>query len=117
MGRLARDQGKLDLAEDQFRKSLDVATPFNMGFHIANSSIGLAQVLLLKGKIEEAQETITASFAQAGEIGAEDALAEIYQTQAEISLAMLQPKTLGWLRSRSTVSRVSTRAHSLKYRW
>ncbi len=89
-GSLARDQGKLDLAENQFRKSLDVATPFNMGFHIANSSIGLAQVLLLKGKIEEAQETITASFAQAGEIGAEDALAEIYQTQAEISLAMLQ---------------------------
>ncbi|MCP4542219.1 MAG: tetratricopeptide repeat protein [Chloroflexi bacterium] len=90
VGSLARDQGKLDLAEDQFRKSLNVATPFNMGFHIANSSIGLAQVLLLKGEIEDAQKTITASFAQAGEIGAEDALAEIYQTQAEILLAMSQ---------------------------
>jgi tetratricopeptide (TPR) repeat protein len=88
LGSLARDQGKLDLAEEQFRKSLAVATPFAMGFHIANSSIGLSQVLLLKGEIEQAQKTITASLAQAGDIGAEDALAEVYQTQAEILLAM-----------------------------
>ena len=49
LGSLARDQGKLDLAEEQFRESLKVATPFEMGFHIANSSTGLAEVLLLKG--------------------------------------------------------------------
>ncbi|MCK4301103.1 MAG: tetratricopeptide repeat protein, partial [Planctomycetes bacterium] len=86
LGTLARDHGELDLAEFRFRESLAVATPFEIGFHIANSTIGLAQVLLLKGEIEAAREAIADSLAQAETIGAQDMLAEIYRIQAEILL-------------------------------
>jgi predicted ATPase/class 3 adenylate cyclase len=87
LGSLARDQGKLDLAEHHFRESLRVATPFEMVFHIANSGLGLAHVLLLKGQITPAREAIAASLARAKEIGTEALLAEIHKIQAEILLA------------------------------
>ena len=87
LGTLARDQGELDVAEFHFRESLAVATPFEIGFHIANSTIGLAHVLLLKEEIEAAHEAIAASLAQAETIGAKDMLAEIHRIQAETLLA------------------------------
>jgi predicted ATPase/class 3 adenylate cyclase/uncharacterized protein HemY len=87
LGSLARDQGKLDTAEYHFRESLEVAMPFEMNFHIVNSTLCMAQVLLLKGKIEEAQRTITTSLSQAQVIGVEDLLPEVHRTLAEILLA------------------------------
>ena len=87
LGTLTRDQGELDVAEFHFRESLAVARPFKMSFHIGNSSVGLAQVLLLKGGIEAAQGALTDGLAQAEAIGAEDMLAEIHRIQAEILLA------------------------------
>ena len=87
LGTLARDQGELDTAEFHFRESLAVATPFEIGFHIANSTIGLAQVLLLKEETEAAQRAISAALDQAKALGAKDVLAEACQIQARILLA------------------------------
>jgi predicted ATPase/class 3 adenylate cyclase len=87
LGSLARDQGKYDLAEHHFRESLNVATLFEIIFHVANSGLGLAHVLLLKGQVVPAREVIAASMDWANEIGAEDLLAEIYKVKAEILLA------------------------------
>jgi tetratricopeptide (TPR) repeat protein len=86
VGTLARDQGKLDRAEAHFRSSLDIATMFKMGFHIANTKIGLAQVLLLKGELTSAQELLSATMDQAISVGAKDLLAEIHRVKAEILL-------------------------------
>jgi predicted ATPase/class 3 adenylate cyclase len=87
LGLLARDQGQLDVAEHQFRQSLQVTVPFEMSFQIVSSTLGLAQIHLLRGEIEDAQRTITATLAQAETIGVEDLLPEICKTQAEILLA------------------------------
>jgi len=87
LGSLARDRGELDLAEFHFRKSLARATPFEISFHIANSTVGLAQVLLLKEELEAAHETISTALDQAKALGAKDMLAEIYRIQAETLLA------------------------------
>jgi tetratricopeptide (TPR) repeat protein len=87
LGTLARDRGNLEQAEYHFRQSLAIAKPFEISFHIANSAIGLAQVLLLQGKVAVAEETITDSLAQAEAIGAEDLLAEIHYVQAKILVA------------------------------
>jgi len=84
LGILARDQGDLELAELYFRQSLSVAEPFKMGYHIANSTIGLAQTLLVKGDLGSADETIVAALEQATAIGADDLRAEVYRVQAEI---------------------------------
>jgi predicted ATPase/class 3 adenylate cyclase len=84
LGLVARDQGSLDIAEEHFRESLTMATRFEMGYHIANSGIGLAQVLLLRGKSEAAREAIDAALRQTDVIGASDLQAEAYQVQAEI---------------------------------
>jgi tetratricopeptide (TPR) repeat protein len=87
LGSLAKDQGKIDVAEHHFRESLRIATPFDLVYHIANSGLGLAQVLLLNGQIALAREAIAASLVRAKEIGAEDLIAEIQKIQAEILLA------------------------------
>lgn len=87
LGTLARDRGNLDQAEYHFKQSLAIAKPFEISFHIANSAIGLAQVLLLQGKIAAAGEAIADSLVQAEAIGAEDLLAEIHCVQAKILLA------------------------------
>jgi tetratricopeptide (TPR) repeat protein len=55
-----------------------------MGYHIANSRIGLAQTLLAKGDLEAAAETVHTSLQQAEAIGADDARAEAYRVEAEI---------------------------------
>ena len=87
LGTLARDRGDLERAEYHFRQSLAIAKPFEISFHIANSTIGLAQVLLLQGNVADAEEVITDSLAQAEVIGAEDLLAEIHFVRAKILLA------------------------------
>lgn len=87
LGTLTRDQGDLERAEFHFRESLAIAKPFQIGFHIANTTIGLAKVLLLKGEIVAAQKAIDDSLAQSEAIGADDARAEVYCIQAEILLA------------------------------
>jgi tetratricopeptide (TPR) repeat protein len=87
LGLLARDQGDLERAGFHFRASLAVAQPFQMAFHIGNSGLGLAKVLLLNGEIAAAQEAINDSLLQAEDIGADDLRAEVYCIQAEIMLA------------------------------
>lgn len=87
LGSLARDQGDSDLAQFHFRESLAVATPLKMAYHVANSSLGLAQVFLMKGEHEQARETVASCLAQAERIGAQDLLAEIHRIQAEVLLA------------------------------
>ncbi len=87
LGMLARDQGDLEQAEFHFSESLEVARLFEIGYHVANSTIGLAHVMLLKGDIAAAQEAINESLVQAESIGANDMQAEIHRIQAEILLA------------------------------
>lgn len=86
LGALYRDQGDLKQAEAHFRASLKVAEDFKMAYHIASGTLGLAQVLLLQGKVPAAQETLSTSLARAETIGAQDLLVEIYRVQAEILL-------------------------------
>lgn len=87
LGSAYRGQGKPGLAEPYFHESVKTATLYNINYHIANSSSGLAHVLLQQDKIEESQETITKSLTMATEIGAQDVLAEANRIQAEIMLA------------------------------
>jgi predicted ATPase/class 3 adenylate cyclase len=87
LGILARDRGDLKLAELYFRQSLAMAEPFKMGYHIANSTIGLAQTLLAMGELSAAGQAVEAGLQQAVAIGAEDIRAEGYRAQAEILAA------------------------------
>ncbi len=87
LGTLARDQGELQTAERYFKKSLAIAIPFEIGWHVANSTVGLAQVYLLQERFDETKEALASSLAQAEEIGAEDTKVEIYCVQAELHLA------------------------------
>ncbi len=87
LGTLARDQGELQTAERYFKKSLAIAIPFKIGWHVANSTVGLAQVLLLQERFDETEKELATSLAQAEEIGAEDTKVEIYCAQAELHLA------------------------------
>jgi predicted ATPase/class 3 adenylate cyclase/uncharacterized protein HemY len=86
LGTLARDQGDLNRAESHFNESLGIAIPFKIRFQAANSNVGLAQVFLLKGEINAAEEILAHSLDQAQEIGAEDLLVEVFRIQAEIWL-------------------------------
>jgi predicted ATPase/class 3 adenylate cyclase/Tfp pilus assembly protein PilF len=87
LGTLARDQGELETAEKYFRQSLEAATSYQITFQVSNATVGLAKVLLLKGDLDGAQAGVDASMEQAQAIGADDLLAEIYRTQAEIQLS------------------------------
>nr|MBA3531935.1 tetratricopeptide repeat protein [Ardenticatenales bacterium] len=86
LGSLTRDQGDLGRAEFHFRESLALASTFQMAYHKANGALGLAQVLLLQQEPEVAQEVLNLSLAEAATMGAQDMIAEIYQTQAYIWL-------------------------------
>jgi len=84
LGTLDRDQGHLDRARVHFEASLATAAPLEMGFHTANSSIGLAQALLGTGQVEAARTSVIAGMRLAKRIGADEVLAEAYRVQAEI---------------------------------
>jgi tetratricopeptide (TPR) repeat protein len=86
LGTLARLQGKLEEAESHYRESLALAKPFEIGFHIGNSAVGLARVLLLKGEGEAAQEALATALSQAEATGAQDLLAEAHQVRAMLLL-------------------------------
>jgi predicted ATPase len=86
LGTLARLQGKLEEAESHYRESLALAKPFEIGFHIGNSAVGLARVLLLKRECEAAQEALATALSQAELTGAQDLLAEAHQVRARLLL-------------------------------
>ncbi|MGD2176738.1 MAG: tetratricopeptide repeat protein, partial [Anaerolineae bacterium] len=86
LGTLARQQGRLDEAESHYRESLALARPFHMGFHIGNSAVGLARVLLLNGDPQAAQQALATAFQQAEATGAQDLMAEAHEVQAKILL-------------------------------
>jgi tetratricopeptide (TPR) repeat protein len=88
LGNLARDRGQLDIAEAHFRNSLAVAKPYQMAWHTANSTNGLAQSLLYKGKLEEAGKSLQEGITLAEEIKAQNILAEMRLTHAELFLAL-----------------------------
>lgn len=58
-----------------------------MSFHAANSYVGLAQMQLYQGKVDEAVESLKESLHLAQEINAPDVIAEAYCVQTEINLA------------------------------
>ena len=91
LGNAYRGQGELALAETHFRQSLEAATLFNMSYHIANTSTGLAQVLLWQGHVAAAREVLSAALNQAHLIGAQDVLAEAYGVEAALCLAEDKP--------------------------
>ena len=86
LGALNRDQGSLDAAEVHFLESLNVARPFDMGFHIANSTVGLAQVLWLKGDREAAQQTVEIGLKLAVDLDVKETLVEVYRLKAEMQM-------------------------------
>lgn len=86
LGSIASEQGELTHAEDYFRQSLNLAMPFQMAWHIANSSVGLSRVLLLQNNVDASQETLAAGRKRAEAIGAKDLNTEISRLQAEILL-------------------------------
>jgi predicted ATPase/class 3 adenylate cyclase/Tfp pilus assembly protein PilF len=86
LGTLARQQGKLDEAESHYTESLALARPFEIGFHIGNSAVGLARVLLLRGECEAAREVLATAFSHAEATGAQDLLAEACQVRARLLL-------------------------------
>lgn len=86
LGTLNRDQGSLDAAEKHFLESLNVARPFDMGFHIANSTVGLAQVLWLEGDREAAQQQTEIGLKLAVDLGVKETLVEAYRLKAEMQM-------------------------------
>jgi predicted ATPase/class 3 adenylate cyclase len=84
---LARDQGNLDRAEQHFNSSLELSEPLKMAYHITNSQLGLAQVLLLRGDPKKANRKLDECLVDANDLGANDLLTEIRLTRAEICLA------------------------------
>jgi tetratricopeptide (TPR) repeat protein len=87
LGTLAREKGDMKMAERYFRDCLAVATPFQLGWHKANSTMGVAQALFYQGNINAAQEMLQSGIAQAEEISARDLSSELGRTQAEILIA------------------------------
>lgn len=87
LGTLAREKGEMALAESYFRDCLAVARPFQLAWHTANATMGVAQALLYQGKLKEAQEMLQDGLAQAEEISARDLSSEMGRTQAEIYIA------------------------------
>lgn len=86
LGIAYRDQGELELAETHFRQSYETARTFNISYHIANSSIGLAHVLLWQGRLDEAQAALDTGLAQAEALRTQELMAEAYRVQAELYL-------------------------------
>ncbi len=91
LGQLVRNSGDAVQAELYYRDSLAVSRPFQMNWHSANSFVGLAQTLLIQGKLDEASESLQDSIRLAQEINAPDVIVEAYCTMAEIQLAMDKP--------------------------
>jgi predicted ATPase len=86
LGTLALNQGKLDQAESHFRESLKLARPFEIGYHIGNSAVGLARLLLMMGEGEAAQDALDTAFNRADVTGAQDLMAEARQVRASLLL-------------------------------
>ncbi len=86
LGWLTKDQGRLTKSMEHFQASLAIAEPAKMIYHAANSLLGLAQVHLLKGNYEIAQQMNRRSLELAQRADAKDLVAEIYRLQAEIQL-------------------------------
>ena len=87
LGNAYRGQGKPAEAEHHLRESVKTAETFNYFYHIANSSVSLAHVVLWQGRVEEAESILTIGLNQAEEIGAQDVLAEAHRVRAELLLA------------------------------
>ncbi|MBN2391901.1 MAG: tetratricopeptide repeat protein [Anaerolineae bacterium] len=86
LGTLNRDQGSLDDAEKHFFESLNVARLFNMGFHIANSTVGLAQALWLKGDKDAARQQTEIGLKLAVDLGVKETLVEVYRLEVEMQM-------------------------------
>ncbi len=86
LGQLVRNLGDAPQAELYYRDSLAISRPLQMGWHAANSYVGLAQSLLYQDKISEAVEALQECFRWAQEVNAPDITVEAYCTQAEIQL-------------------------------
>jgi predicted ATPase/Tfp pilus assembly protein PilF len=87
IGTLARDQGELDTAEEHFQASLKMATTFNLPFHIANSAIGLAQVMLCRDDPDAARAIFNEHLVRVDSMNAANLSAEAYRVLAEIHRA------------------------------
>jgi tetratricopeptide (TPR) repeat protein len=87
LGTLAREKGDMKMAEMYFRDCLAVATPFQLAWHKANSTMGVAQALFYQGNINAAREMLQSGILQAEEISARDLSSELGRTQAEILIA------------------------------
>jgi tetratricopeptide (TPR) repeat protein len=88
LGSLACDRGSLDVAEGHMRNSLAISIPFQMSWQTANSSSGLAEILLYQGRLQGALESLEQARGMASEINARDVLADLGPIEAEICLAM-----------------------------
>jgi ATP/maltotriose-dependent transcriptional regulator MalT len=66
--------------------------PLNMSWQVANSTVGLAQVLFLKGQSGQAQSLLNHIIEQAEAMNARDVLSEIYRVRAEIWLEKAAPE-------------------------
>ena len=108
LGSLDRDRGDLDPADLHFRQSLAVAAPFKMGVHMANATMDLAEVLLLKGEIDAAAEVIATGQDQVEALGAKDLQVQACRVQAEILLAHSDHKAARKMAERSAALAVET---------
>jgi tetratricopeptide (TPR) repeat protein len=87
LGSLSRDQGDLEASAFHFKEGLDLATSLRMPYHVSNSTLGLAHVLLLKGSPRAAYGLATCGLEQAEAIGARELAAEARRILAECLLA------------------------------
>jgi tetratricopeptide (TPR) repeat protein len=67
---IARENGEIDKAEKRFRESIRLLTPIGDRAHLCESQRGLAELLLERGRIEEAERFALDSRETVGEADA-----------------------------------------------
>ncbi len=67
------------LAHRHFQDSLDVAIPYQMGYHTANAYMGMAQVCVLRGDTQRADELLAKCRAQAQAVDARELLSDLHR--------------------------------------
>lgn len=80
-------QGKFLLAETHYRESVKTARLYNILYHIAHSSLGLAQVLTKQNKYQEAKNIIADILIKTKVQDNPGTMAELMKVQAELHLA------------------------------
>lgn len=114
LGLAYRGQGEFNLSEKHFRESIKLTRAFKLHYHLANSLVGLAMILVWQKRFEEAFTVLQEGQKIAQSIGAKDIAAESLLVQAELTLANGRLPESYDLAQQATLAASELRNHSLE---